>query len=249
MSAVSAVSTASSCDSNGLSDGNMQGSVASREEESHGAAPGDEAQDAKSYGSHEASTGDSSDADGSDGASVVPECTVLIADDVDVNQRLLTRWIELSGIPVEVLLADDGEEAVSAWRERREDIDLIMMDINMPLMNGIEATDVIRSEEAEGEHVTIYAISANVTTADQAVKEMHTRVALSQLRHQHWASHICLRVPLLPVPCRCTKRTTWMASWVSPRSVTSLLSSSQQPSNTAKPRRLHRRLLLLPLLL
>lgn len=107
---------------------------------------------------------------GHEAPEVVPQCTILIAEDSEVNQRLLLRWIELSGLTVEVLLADEGDEAVSVWRQRRNDIDLIIMDINMPHMNGIEATDVIRAEETEGEHVTIFAVSANVTTADQAVR-------------------------------------------------------------------------------
>ena len=65
---------------------------------------------------------------------------VLVADDNSVNQKLLTRWLEQEGMIVE--LAADGEQAVR--RARQGGIDLILMDLSMPVMNGFDATRAIR---------------------------------------------------------------------------------------------------------
>jgi len=65
---------------------------------------------------------------------------VLLVDDVKANLRLWSLWIEKSKLPVRFITASDGKKAVSLWREHRTRIKAIFMDINMPEMNGIDAT-------------------------------------------------------------------------------------------------------------
>jgi len=66
---------------------------------------------------------------------------ILIAEDETVNLKYLSEL--LSGIKAEILTAGNGEEAVQICKEHPE-IDLVLMDIRMPVMNGIEATKLIR---------------------------------------------------------------------------------------------------------
>ncbi|GAA5504949.1 response regulator [Novipirellula caenicola] len=89
---------------------------------------------------------------------------VLLAEDGIVNQKVamgfLTKWGH------EVVLASNGREAVDAVR--RETFDLILMDIQMPELNGIEATAEIREMEAErGGHQLIVAMTANAMKGDR----------------------------------------------------------------------------------
>jgi signal transduction histidine kinase/ActR/RegA family two-component response regulator len=85
--------------------------------------------------------------------------TVLIADDNATNRMLLTRM--LGPLVREVRQAEDGAGAVAAWRAG--DVDLLLLDIQMPVMTGVEVATTIRAaERAEGRApVPIYSISAN----------------------------------------------------------------------------------------
>jgi CheY-like chemotaxis protein len=90
---------------------------------------------------------------------------VLVADDNSVNQRVAMRMLERLGC--EVLLADDGLAALQAWRE--EPLDLVLMDVRMPVMDGLEATASIRAEETlrGPSRVPIVGISANSSSEDE----------------------------------------------------------------------------------
>ena len=82
---------------------------------------------------------------------------ILIVDDQEINRMLVLHILRLLGY--RVVVARDGREAVAAWEEGG--IDLILMDIQMPLINGLEATAIIRSLEAEnGAYTPIIACSA-----------------------------------------------------------------------------------------
>ncbi len=93
-----------------------------------------------------------------------PVRKVLLAEDGVINQRVAMGFLKKWGH--EVVLACTGREAVEA--AKREVFDLILMDIQMPDMNGIEATAAIRALEAEiGRHQPIVAMTANAMKGDR----------------------------------------------------------------------------------
>lgn len=67
---------------------------------------------------------------------------ILIVDDIFTNRLLLTELIKSTGN--EVVQVENGEEAIEVLKN--EEIHLIFMDIEMPVMNGIETTNYIRNE-------------------------------------------------------------------------------------------------------
>lgn len=67
---------------------------------------------------------------------------ILVVDDIFTNRYLLSELIKLTGN--EVVLAENGEEAIQILEN--EEIHLIFMDIEMPVMNGIETTHYIRNK-------------------------------------------------------------------------------------------------------
>ena len=84
-------------------------------------------------------------------------CTVLVADDNQVNQKVAARLLERLGCRVE--LAADGLQALAAWESGR--IDLILMDCQMPLMDGYEATREIRRRESATDRTPVIALTAH----------------------------------------------------------------------------------------
>jgi CheY-like chemotaxis protein len=66
---------------------------------------------------------------------------ILVVDDIFTNRYLLSELIKLTGNVV--VLAENGEEAIRILEN--EEIDLVFMDIEMPVMNGIETTQHIRN--------------------------------------------------------------------------------------------------------
>jgi signal transduction histidine kinase/CheY-like chemotaxis protein len=84
---------------------------------------------------------------------------VLAAEDNPVNQMVLRTLLEACG--VELTMVSDGAEAVEAWRGGRWD--LVLMDIHMPVMDGITAVSMIREAEREArrERTPIIALTAN----------------------------------------------------------------------------------------
>jgi signal transduction histidine kinase/CheY-like chemotaxis protein len=89
---------------------------------------------------------------------------ILLAEDNAVNQRLAVRLLEKEGHSV--VVASNGREAVLAVE--REDFDLILMDVQMPELNGYEATMAIRQKEkARGRHIPIIAMTAHAMRGDR----------------------------------------------------------------------------------
>jgi len=85
---------------------------------------------------------------------------VLAAEDNPVNQLVLKTLLHQAG--VHPLLVDDGSAALEAWE--KEDWDLILMDMQMPVMDGLDATRAIRARETETgrARTPIIALTANV---------------------------------------------------------------------------------------
>ena len=81
--------------------------------------------------------------------------TVLIVEDDDELREILHAEFELEGLTV--LTATDGSEAVTTVRRLKPD--LILMDIMMPVMSGIEATEIIKSDE-KMRHIPIVMLTA-----------------------------------------------------------------------------------------
>jgi len=88
---------------------------------------------------------------------------VLVADDNLVNQRLLSRVLEKCGH--RITLVGNGSEAVDA--ARGGGYDAILMDVEMPEMDGLAATALIRSAEARGHRVPIIAMTAHAMSGDR----------------------------------------------------------------------------------
>ena len=89
---------------------------------------------------------------------------VLLAEDNVVNQKLAARLMEKRGHHVTV--AGDGQAALEALE--RETFDLVLMDVQMPVMDGFEATTAIRKqEEGTGRHLPIIAMTAHAMTGDR----------------------------------------------------------------------------------
>lgn len=84
---------------------------------------------------------------------------VLLVEDSIVNQKLMGLMLKNEGC--QFSLAANGVEAVNLVQDRR--FDLILMDIQMPLMDGLEATRSIRRYELEvGQHTPIVAVTAGM---------------------------------------------------------------------------------------
>src|SRR5690606_20859760 len=87
---------------------------------------------------------------------------VLIVDDNATNRVVAQALCEMFGCTSET--AEDGVEAVEAVRERQ--FDLVLMDIKMPRMDGVQATKAIRALEGAARAVPIVALTANADPDD-----------------------------------------------------------------------------------
>ena len=86
---------------------------------------------------------------------------ILLAEDNWINQRIATLTFKQMGVSIE--LASNGQEALDKYRQNP--YDLILMDLQMPVMDGLESARQIRLFEQESgnkNHVFIIALTANV---------------------------------------------------------------------------------------
>ena len=90
---------------------------------------------------------------------------ILLAEDNPLNQRLAILLLERWGH--DVVLAQDGIEAVSLFGQR--EWDLVLMDMQMPNMDGVAATRAIRATETGRRRTPIVAMTANAMNADRAL--------------------------------------------------------------------------------
>jgi signal transduction histidine kinase/DNA-binding response OmpR family regulator len=89
---------------------------------------------------------------------------ILLAEDNAVNRRVVCRILEKAGY--EVVVVGDGKDALKMLRA--EAFDLVLMDIQMPDMDGFEATRAIRQEEKQtSAHIPIIALTAHALSSDR----------------------------------------------------------------------------------
>ena len=111
------------------------------------------------------------------GKPIVPPATVLLAEDNAVNQKLVAAILRKAGYRVDV--AEDGKKAVEKYISAPDEYNLILMDVQMPELDGIAAARAIRQWEANGDpavvrsgsparHVCIVAVTAGAVNSQKA---------------------------------------------------------------------------------
>jgi CheY-like chemotaxis protein len=92
-----------------------------------------------------------------------PPLRVLLAENNAVNERLALAMLKEAGAVVTV--AQTGRDAIEAWAISR--FDVVLMDIQLPELDGFDATQIIRAREDADEHVPIIALTARAMTGDR----------------------------------------------------------------------------------
>ena len=92
-----------------------------------------------------------------------PSLLVLVAEDNPVNQKVTTAMLERLGH--RSILVSDGIEAIARWTDAG--VDLILMDVQMPKMDGLDATRRIRALETRGSRIPIIAMTAHAMSGDR----------------------------------------------------------------------------------
>ncbi len=90
----------------------------------------------------------------------LPDCRIMVVDDGDANRRLIKLFLSRAGC--EVLQAENGQEALEL--AQNESVDLILMDMQMPVMDGYQATQALRQL---GFTLPIIALTANAMQGDE----------------------------------------------------------------------------------
>jgi PAS domain S-box-containing protein len=90
-------------------------------------------------------------------------CRVLLAEDNEINQRITLRLLQKLGLGADAFV--NGKDAVEALEKRP--YDLVLMDCQMPIMDGFEATAIIRSREGKERRIPICALTANAMEGDR----------------------------------------------------------------------------------
>ena len=117
------------------------------------------------------------------------EPTILVAEDEDLNFLLIKEL--LSRMALHILRAENGKRAVELFREHPE-ISLILMDIRMPVMDGFEATQIIRSEQPAMPIIAITAYAHNdeeqmvhqLGFSDYISKPFTSEILIAKIREQ-----------------------------------------------------------------
>lgn len=92
-------------------------------------------------------------------SSKAPRGNILIVEDNVLNRMVAERYLKNAGL--QVFTAENGQEALELFE--KQDIDLIFMDLQMPVMDGIETTQRIKEMESDKRHVPIVALTANAS--------------------------------------------------------------------------------------
>lgn len=90
--------------------------------------------------------------------------TILVAEDNDVNQMVVEQILETTGHSFTIVA--NGRQAVEAYHKLQPK--LVLMDVSMPDMNGLEATKAIReAEKGTGRHIPIIGLTAHALKGDR----------------------------------------------------------------------------------
>jgi two-component system, cell cycle response regulator DivK len=89
--------------------------------------------------------------------------TILIAEDNPTNMKLIRDVLIFSGY--EIIEAYNGKDALDKIRQNKDIIDLILMDLQLPEIHGLELIKIIKSDDST-KHLTIFVISAYVQESD-----------------------------------------------------------------------------------
>ena len=132
---------------------------------------------------------------------------VLVVDDTPLNQQLIVALLERFGCRTAV--AGNGREALAALRH--QPCDLVLMDVQMPEMNGLEATRRIRQEWPDAAQPRVIALTANVIVDEKEtclaagmddylakpvrVKELQEVLRLARDWHAHRVGHPVANAP------------------------------------------------------
>jgi two-component system cell cycle response regulator DivK len=92
--------------------------------------------------------------------------TILLVEDNEMNQDMLRRWLQHWGF--HVLLANDGAEGITLARTAHPD--LILMDINLPVVDGLEATTRLKAARST-RSIPILVLTAHATNDDHRRSE------------------------------------------------------------------------------
>jgi len=91
--------------------------------------------------------------------------TILAAEDMEFNREVLSKYLEKTGVTIDY--AENGKEAVEKFKVNYEKYCMILMDINMPEMDGDEATKIIRALDIKkAKEIPIVAMTADVFKED-----------------------------------------------------------------------------------
>ncbi|HLT24095.1 MAG TPA: response regulator [Ignavibacteria bacterium] len=94
----------------------------------------------------------------------IKKINILVAEDNLINQKLINKLLTNRGY--QTLVVEDGLKAVEALHNKS--FDLVLMDIQMPIMDGYQATSYIRNvERLTGDHIPIIAVTAFAMDSDR----------------------------------------------------------------------------------
>src|SRR5262245_11593381 len=89
---------------------------------------------------------------------------VLLIDDVDANQDLIARYLNL--FDYEVVVASDGQAGLVKARQERSKIDLVLLDMNLPEMDGWEVARQLKADEST-RSLPVIAVTAHAMVGDR----------------------------------------------------------------------------------
>ena len=89
---------------------------------------------------------------------------ILVVEDNPVNQKVVTAVLRKRGFSID--LANDGQEAIGKLKDAGGGYDLVLMDVQMPVLDGLEATRIIR-RDAQWKDLPIIAMTAHAMTGDR----------------------------------------------------------------------------------